>query len=301
MIISIASGKGGTGKTTVATNLALSICDGDSTDIHSVRNSALQNDRTDVSNGVQFLDCDVEEPNAHIFLKPEITSSEPVGIPIPQVDEDKCDGCGKCSQVCAYNAIAVIKGKVLVFPELCHGCGGCMLLCPQKAITEGQREVGVVEKGKAGKIEFIHGKLRIGEAMSPPLIRAVKNNIDGNKTAIIDVPPGTSCPVIEAVKGSDFCILVTEPTPFGLNDLTLAVEVLGRLEIPFGLVINRADVGDEKVEGYCQKERIPILMRIPMDRELAMAYSRGIPIVVDKPQWKDKFMSLFNHVVNYAD
>ncbi len=301
MIISIASGKGGTGKTTVATNLALSIVDSNLEAIGPVRKPALQDDRIDISNGVQFLDCDVEEPNAHIFLKPEITSSESIGIPVPQINKDKCDSCGKCSQVCAYNAIAVIKGKVLVFPELCHGCGGCMLLCPQKAITEGRREVGIVEKGRAGEIEFVHGKLKIGEAMSPPLIRAVKSNVDSNKTAIIDVPPGTSCPVIEAVKGSDFCILVTEPTPFGLNDLILAVEVLRILQIPFGIVINRADVGDEKVKGYCQRERIPILMHIPMDREIAMAYSRGIPIVADKPHWKGKFRSLFNQVIEEID
>ena len=278
MIISVASGKGGTGKTTIATNLALAICD-------------------DSPGKIQFLDCDVEEPNAHIFLKPEISSSESVAIPISQVDEDKCDGCGKCSEVCAYNAIAVIKGKVLLFPELCHGCGGCLLLCPRQAITEGRREVGVVEKGRAGEIEFIQGKLRIGEAMSPPLIRAVKSHMADDKTTIIDVPPGTSCPVIETVKKSDFCILVTEPTPFGLNDLVLAVEVLRELQIPFGVIINRADVGDEKVDRYCRKESIPILMRIPLDKEIAMAYSKGVPLIIDKPEWENKFRKLYDQMM----
>lgn len=277
MIISVASGKGGTGKTTVAINLALAICD-------------------DLPEKIQFLDCDVEEPNAHIFLQPEFSSSQSVAIPVPQVDKDKCDGCGKCSEVCTYNAIAVIKGKVLLFPELCHGCGGCFLLCPRQAITEGRREVGVVEKGKAGGLEFIQGKLRIGEAMSTPLIRAVKSRIAGDKTTIIDVPPGTSCPVIEAVKGSDFCILVTEPTPFGLNDLTLAVEVLRSLQIPFGVVINRADVGDEEVDRYCRKEGLLILMRIPMDKKIAMAYSKGIPLIIDKPEWKNRFRNLYNQI-----
>lgn len=277
MIISVASGKGGTGKTTVATNLALAIYDG-------------------TPGEIQFLDGDVEEPNAHIFLKPEITSSEPVAIPVPRVDEDKCDGCGKCSEVCAYNAIAVIKGKVLLFPELCHGCGGCFLLCPRQAITEGRREVGGVEKGKAGELEFIQGRLRIGEAMSPPLIRAVKSHIAGDKTTIIDVPPGTSCPAIETVKKSDFCILVTEPTPFGLNDLILTVEVLRELQIPFGVIINRAGVGDEKVNRYCQREGIPILMCIPMDKEIARAYSKGIPLIIDKPEWGDRFRNLYNQI-----
>ena len=277
MIISVASGKGGTGKTTVAINLALAIYDG-------------------LPEKVQFLDCDVEQPNAHIFLQPEFNSSQSVAIPVPQVDKDKCDGCGKCSEVCTYNAIAVIKGKVLLFPELCHGCGGCFLLCPRQAITEGRREVGVVEKGKAGGLEFIQWKLRIVEAMSTPLIRAVKSRIAGDKTTIIDVPPGTSCPVIEAVKGSDFCILVTEPTPFGLNDLTLAADLLRSLQIPFGVVINRADVGDEKVDRYCREESLLILMRIPMDKEIAMAYSKGIPLIIDKPEWKNRFRNLYHQI-----
>ncbi len=277
MIISIASGKGGTGKTTVATNLARAICDSR-------------------PEKVQFLDCDVEEPNAHIFLKPDIRSSRSVAIPVPEVDNDQCDGCGKCSEICAYNAIAVIKEKVLLFPELCHGCGGCFLLCPRQAITEGRREIGIVEKGRAGELEFIQGKLRIGEAMSSPLIRAVKSCIADDKITIIDVPPGTSCPVIETVKKSDFCILVTEPTPFGLNDLTLAVEVLRTLQIPFGVVINRAGIGDEKINQYCRREGIPILMHIPLDKEIAMAYSKGILLISDKPEWKNRFRNLYHQI-----
>ena len=269
MIISIASGKGGTGKTTVATNMALSIGD------------------------CQLLDCDVEEPNAHIFLKPQITESRPVGIPVPQVDLEKCTYCGKCAEVCQFSAIAVIKKNVLIFPELCHGCGACSLLCPENAITEVNRKIGVLEIGKSDGIRFIHGILEISEAMSPPLIRAVKDAANNDSITIIDVPPGTSCPVIEAVRGSDFCLLVTEPTPFGLNDLTLAVEMLRVLSIPFGVVVNRSDVGDEKTDEYCQKERIPILLKIPMDRELAVSYSKGTPLVSARPEWKTTFVKLF--------
>ncbi|MDH5174220.1 MAG: ATP-binding protein [Elusimicrobiota bacterium] len=303
MIISIASGKGGTGKTTIATNLALSL-----------------------SSGIQFLDCDVEEPDAHIFLKPKIESRKTVSILVPQVDEAKCNFCGKCAQVCAYNAIAVVnpvrrskneigvgkknssttetkphkelKSKVLIFPELCHGCGGCKLLCPEKAISEVDKDIGVIEFGESKAIQFVHGKLNIGEVLSPALIRAVKEYINPTRTVIIDVPPGTSCPVIEAVKGSDYCILVTEPTPFGLNDLILAIEVLKKLEIPFGVVINRADIGDEKVEQYCQNYKIPVLMRIPFDKEIAIAYSMGIPIVEAKSKYIQEFGRLFEKIVD---
>jgi len=283
MIIAVASGKGGTGKTTIAVGLALSL------------------------ENVEFLDCDVEEPNAHIFLKPEITHTRWVNLPVPKVKEDRCTYCGKCTEVCAHNAIAVIKETVLLFPELCHGCGGCSLLCPEDAIEEVNRPIGVLEKGKSGSISFTHGKLNLGEVLAVPLVRAVKRvglEIDpnnrqissNNRVTIIDVPPGTSCPVIESVKKSDFCLLVTEPTPFGLNDLILAVEVLRKLRIPFGVLINRADVGDRKVDEYCKDEKIPILMRIPMDRDIAIAYSKGIPIIEVKPAYKKDFLRLYEKI-----
>ncbi|MEA3560802.1 MAG: ATP-binding protein [Candidatus Omnitrophota bacterium] len=286
MIISVASGKGGTGKTTIAVNLALSL------------------------GNVQFLDCDVEEPDSHIFLKPEIEKSCPVSIPVPGVDEKKCNYCGRCAEVCAYNAIAVIsakdgsasggKNKVLVFPELCHGCGGCALLCPRQAITEQDKKIGVVEIGKSNNIQFAHGRLDIGQAMSPPLIRAVKDYLNPTRLVIIDAPPGTSCPVIEAVKGSNFCILVTEPTPFGLNDLILAVEALEKLKVAFGVVINRSDIGDEKVERFCQDEQIPVLMRIPFDKEIAVAYSKGIPIIECLPEYEERFKQLLKTIKQTA-
>jgi len=275
MIISVASGKGGTGKTLVATSLALSLKG---------------------KGKVQLLDCDVEEPNAHIFLRSTTNQSQPVFLPIPKVDETKCTYCGKCAEVCAYNAIAVIKQKVLVFPELCHGCGACSYLCPESAITEEGREIGVVETGSLGNIEFIQGRLAIGEPMAPPIIREVKRHIDSTKEVIIDVPPGTSCPVVEAVKDSDFCLLVTEPTPFGLSDLSLAVEVTRKLGIPSGVVINRVGVGDSKVEQYCHEQGIPILLKIPLDRKIATLYSKGISLIEGMPRWRKAFLRLFQDI-----
>jgi len=275
MIISVASGKGGTGKTLVATSLALSLKDRDR---------------------VQLLDCDVEEPNDHVFLKPAITRSEIVTIPVPKVDEGKCTYCGKCAEVCAYNAIAVLGEHVLTFSQLCHGCGACSYLCPEKAISEEGRDAGVVEWGNSDGVEFAHGKLTIGEAMAPPIIRKVKEQVNNDGIVIIDVPPGTSCPVVEAVKDSDFCLLVTEPTPFGLNDLALAVETVRELNIPCGIVLNRTGVGDGKVEEYCQKEDIPILLTIPLDAGIASLYSKGITLVEGMPQWKVSFLELSDKI-----
>jgi MinD superfamily P-loop ATPase len=280
MLISVASGKGGTGKTLVATSLALSLKDSDR---------------------VQLLDCDVEEPNAHVFVKPEITGSKGVYIQVPKVDETKCTYCGVCAEVCAYNAIAVINNHVLTFPQLCHGCGACSYLCPEKAISEENRETGVVEWGRTDGVSFAQGILNVGETMAPPAIRKVRKYASDDGTVIIDVPPGTSCPVVEAVKGSDFCILVTEPTPFGLNDLILAVETMKELNIPCGVVLNRAGVGDSGVEEYCQKENIPILLIIPLDTEIARLYSRGIPLVEGFPEWKDKFLEVFDRIKEMID
>jgi MinD superfamily P-loop ATPase len=275
MIIPVASGKGGTGKTLVATSLALSLRDRDK---------------------VQLLDCDVEEPNDHIFLKPVITGSEAVRIPIPVVDEKKCTYCGKCVEVCAYHAIAVFPGHVLVFPQLCHGCGACSYLCPEKAISEVGRKIGVVEWGHSDGVGFAHGKLNVGEAMPTPVIRRVKERANHDGIVIIDISPGTSCPVVESIKDSDFCLLVTEPTPFGANDLILAVETVKELKVPCGVVINRAGVGDGKVEEYCLREGIPVLLTIPLDTEIARLNSRGITLVEGMPQWKKSFIGLFDRI-----
>lgn len=278
MIVAVASGKGGTGKTTIATNLAL-----------VAAGQGLE---------VSYLDCDVEEPNGHIFLKPKIETTTPVSVSIPVVDEAKCIACGKCAEICRFSAIALLGKTVLTFSNLCHACGGCMLVCPTGAITEGGREVGTVEQGIAGGIRFVHGKLRIGEAMSPPLIRAVKKRTRKDGLTIIDAPPGTSCPVIQSVRGADYVVLVTEPTPFGLNDLRLAVEMLRILKLPFGVVVNRADMGDEAVFDYCRDESIDVLLRIPDDRRIAEAYSRGLPVADALPEYRGAFESLLKEVVS---
>ena len=273
MIISVASGKGGTGKTTVATNLALS-----------------------VETPVRFLDCDVEEPNAHLFIQPDFERSETITTPVPQVDENKCTLCGKCAEICQFKAIVVIGETVLPFHELCHSCGGCMEVCPEKAITETGRNLGVIEAGHRNGLEFIHGRLRVGEAMSPPLIREVKAYAHRDTLTIIDAPPGTSCPVIAAMKGADFILLVTEPTPFGLHDLKLAVGAVKILGIPCGLVINRADMGDDQVMAYAEEEEIPVLMEIPFDRRIAEVYSTGDVLVEVVPEWKGRFLDLYNRI-----
>ena len=278
MIISIASGKGGTGKTTVSTNLAVSL-----------------------EQPVKLFDCDVEEPNAHLFLHPEFKDSRTVYTFIPDIDDARCTGCGKCAEICRFNAIAVLGKKVLVFPELCHSCEGCLDICPENAVRTGKRELGVVEQAQRGHISFVRGCLRIGEAMSPPLIRQVRSFGGPEELVIIDAPPGTSCPAINAMKNTDFVLLVTEPTPFGLHDLKLAVEAVKALGIFCGLVINRADIGDRQVWEYARREELPILMEIPFDRRIAEIYSRGQLLVEEIPSWRSAFIALHHSIQAIID
>ena len=273
MIISIASGKGGTGKTTVATNLAFSL-----------------------ENSVQLMDCDVEEPNSHLFLNPVFHEKEPVIAPVPVVDENKCTYCRKCMEICRFGAIAVAGEKVITFPELCHSCGGCAVICPEDAITESPRELGYIEKGRSGHISFLQGYLKIGQVMAPPIIKKIRTYAEKDTVNIIDAPPGTSCPVIAAMKGADFVLLVTEPTPFGLNDLILAVEAVKTLGIPCGIVINRAGMGNDDVKQYAEKEGVPVLMEIPFDKEIARVYANGGLIVDHIPEYREKFVTLFDRI-----
>jgi len=281
MKIAVASGKGGTGKTTVATNLAYV----------ASRNG----------HSVAYLDCDVEEPNGHIFLKPHITESRTIGTLIPQVDETQCIQCGKCGEICQYSAIVCIGEKVLVYPELCHGCGGCALVCPVDAIREVTREMGLLQAGHAGEIQFVHGVLNIGEVMSPPLIKAVQAAAPEVDLVIVDAPPGTSCPVIESVKDSDFVVLVTEPTPFGLNDLKLAVEMVRALDLPFAVVITRADLGDRATPAYCEENDIRILAEVRDDRRIAEAYSHGTIACTAIPEYGSLFLRLLGDIKREAE
>ncbi|MGB9762378.1 MAG: P-loop NTPase [Caldimicrobium thiodismutans] len=279
MIIAVASGKGGTGKTTIAVNLALSL------------------------ENVQLVDCDVEEPNVHIFLNPEIFEIHSVKTVIPQIDKEKCTYCRKCSEICVYNALSVIKlgnyekphGEVIFFPHLCHGCEGCILLCPEKAINRGEREVGIVKIGKKENVRFIEGRLNISEILAPTVIEMAKSFINKNIPAIIDAPPGTSCSVVASLKDANFCILVTEPTPFGLHDLEIAYEVTKVLKIPSGVVINKSE-DDTLIENFCQKNNIPILMKIPFDKKIAEVYSKGWALIEAFPEYKEKFLELFKKI-----
>lgn len=277
MKIACASGKGGTGKTTIATNLALTIAK---------------------TQEVTYCDCDVEEPNGHIFLKPVLTLKEDIGVPVPLVDESKCTGCGECYRICQYKAIMPVKNGVLTFPELCHGCSGCWLACPEGAIRESSRTVGIVEAGDAsGGIRFVHGKLHIGEAQVVPLIRKLKEHLPSDEVIILDAPPGTSCPVIETVKGVDCCLLVAEPTPFGLHDLKLTIKMVRELNIPYGIVINRSGMGgDDKLDEYLIAEKICPLMSIPHERLIAEAYSRGEMIIDAFHEYEDIFSDLWESI-----
>ena len=272
MKIAVASGKGGTGKTSVAVNLALSM------------------------GKVQVLDCDVEEPNVHVLLRPIVGETFPVELLVPKIIEERCDYCGDCAKFCQFNALFVAGETAMVFPELCHSCGGCTIVCPREAIVEEPRQIGKVIKSKAGDIDLVYGEINVGEALAVPIIAAVKDHIDENRTVILDSAPGSACPLVETVHGVDFCLLVTEPTPFGLHDLEVAVEVVQILDILMGVLVNFAGIGDRGVYDFCEEQGIPIMMEIPFDRKIAELYSRGIPFVEAMPEWRQKFIDLVGQI-----
>jgi len=307
MIVTVASGKGGTGKTTIAVSLALSLT-ADVAALTSSRADAAALTLSRAERGLAnpanplFLDCDVEEPNAALFLNPTIQERRKVGQMIPEVDLEKCIYCGRCAEVCQYNALAVAGEKVLVFPELCHGCGSCTLNCPTEAIHEVLHVSGTIERGFNGPVEFAQGTMNVGEPMAVPIIRQLKQWVippdHGSRPVILDAPPGTACPVVESMRGAHFVLMVTEPTPFGLHDLRLAVEVArDELGLPVGVVVNRDGVGDQGVEDYCDAEGIPIMARIPLDRRIAETYSEGIPLVEALPEYRERFIELWQRIV----
>ncbi len=273
MTVAVASGKGGTGKTTVAVALALS-CG---------RKCAL-------------LDCDVEEPNAGLFLPSKSLQTEEFSVAVPVIDAVKCNLCGRCADFCNFNALALAGSEILVFSDLCHSCGGCYLICPQNAISEKKNVIGEISRAEIGNVFFVEGTLKIGKAMSPPLIREVKKNGNRESLAIIDCPPGNSCPMITAVKGADYVVLVTEPTPFGRHDLSLAAETVSKMKIPFGVILNRYGSNYNGVEEFCEKAGIEIILKIDEDIKIAQAHSEGKTILDACPEMKEKMSGVVNKI-----
>ncbi len=270
MKIAVLSGKGGTGKTTVSASLKSSI------------------------ENCQYIDCDVEEPNGGIFLQPEISNVYPVMVKVPEIIKDKCTGCGECAKACQFNSMAVVKGNVLIFPELCHHCGACILACPEDAMIEVERQIGVVETNSDES--FMHGKLNVGEPISIPIIAMLKDMVKDDGNVVIDCPPGSSCTVVESVEDCDFCILVTEPTPFGLHDLNIAVELVKKLGLSFGIVLNKASENSKIINEYCDDRNIDILMEIPFSRKIAEAYSKGILPIEADADLKKEFGEMFRKI-----
>ncbi len=271
MKLAVASGKGGTGKTLVAVNLAV------------VLSSEWE---------TTLIDCDVEAPNAHLFLRPTLVERDVVSKRVPRIDEARCTECGACAEACEFHALAFVGGRALIFEELCHGCGRCGLVCPNDAIRETDHPLGEIERGQAGAIAFAHGRLRIGESMASPIIGELKRSAPESEWVVLDAPPGTACPVISALHDVDAVLLVTEPTPFGLHDLRAAVGVARELDLPAGVVINRDGFRDNDVERYCAEEGLPVLLRIPFDRRIAEA-GADVRLLIDvRPEWKEPFAGL---------
>ena len=277
MILAVASGKGGTGKTSISVNLARVL-----------------------DFPVQLLDCDVEEPNAHLFLHGSLIGEEEVSIAVPKIDATACNACDECVDFCQFNALASFCGAPLVFPELCHGCGGCTLVCSRNAISEESFRIGTVRTLVDGNITLNSGCLDVGVSLASTLVHAVKARLEDGVTAILDAPPGTACPAVATLRGADYVVLVTEPTPFGLHDLKLAVDTVRELRLPFGVVINRVGIGDDRVQRFCSEASIPLLLEIPDDRRIAEAYSRGELIVEALPEYRAHFERLWQAITLHA-
>ena len=277
MILAVASGKGGTGKTSISVNLAKVL-----------------------GVPVQLLDCDVEEPNAHLFLRASLVSEEEISIAVPKIDATACNACDECVDFCQFNALASFCGAPLVFPELCHGCGGCTLVCNRNAISEENFRIGTVRTFVDGNITLNSGCLDVGVSLASTLVHAVKARQQDGVTTIVDAPPGTACPAVATLRGVDFVVLVTEPTPFGLNDLKLAVDTVRELRLPFGVVVNRVGIGDDRVHHFCKAESIPLLLEIPDDRRIAEVYSRGELIVEALPEYRAHFERLWQAITLHA-
>ena len=277
MIVNVLSGKGGTGKTTVSTNLAYVL--------------------REAGKDVQLLDADVEEPNTHVFFDIDVEEERSVDILLPVVDKEKCTLCGECAKVCQFGAIVVFPKTVMVFDYLCHGCGACSMICPEKAISERPKSIGKIVYGKTREgIKYGMGLLNIGEPSGVRIIREMKKGMKDAEITVIDSPPGTSCPVVESLRRSDFAILVTESTPFGLHDLKMAVRVVREMEIEMGVVINRYDPNFTDLEEYLESEGIPVLMKIPFDRKIAALYSRGEIFSKHLKEWKEEFLKMFERI-----
>jgi len=277
MILAVASGKGGTGKTSISVNLARVL-----------------------DFPVQLLDCDVEEPNAHLFLHGSLIGEEEISIAVPKIDATACNACDECVDFCQFNALASFCGAPLVFPELCHGCGGCTLVCSRSAISEENFRIGVVKTFVDGHITLKSGCLDVGVSLASALVHSVKDRLEKGVTAILDAPPGTACPAVATLRGADYVVLVTEPTPFGLHDLKLAVDTVRELYLPFGVVINRVGIGDDRVQRFCSEASIPLLLEIPDDRRIAEAYSRGELIVETLPEYRAHFERLWQAITLHA-
>ena len=277
MILAVASGKGGTGKTSISVNLAKVL-----------------------DFPVQLLDCDVEEPNAHLFLHGSLIGEEEVSIAVPKIDATACNACDECVDFCQFNALASFCGAPLVFPELCHGCGGCTLVCSRNAISEESFRIGTVRTLVDGNITLNSGCLDVGVSLASALVHSVKARREEGVTAILDAPPGTACPAVATLRGADYVVLVTEPTPFGLHDLKLAVDTVRELRLPFGVVINRVGIGDDRVQRFCSEASIPLLLEIPDDRRIAEAYSRGELIVEALPEYRAHFKRLWQAITLHA-